>query len=107
MERAKQTTKALHELTESYTDLHRAIKSTARDTAKTKTLWREGNKSSLIRIGMACMVFPDPSPVSYIIGGGLLMAGAVQKGIQSRTLYIEDIRKNLQSTLREMNSAQV
>jgi hypothetical protein len=106
MEKAKQTTKALHELTESYADLHRAIKSTARETAQTKKLWREGNKSNLIKIGMACIMFPDPSPVGEIIGAGFLVAGAVQKGVQKRTLYVGDLKKTLESTLKELNSTQ-
>lgn len=104
MEKAKETTKALYELTESYSELHRAIKSTSRETARTKKLWREGNKSSLIKIGIACIMFPDPSPVGEIIGAGFLVAGAIQKGIQKRTLYISDLKKNLESTLRELNS---
>jgi hypothetical protein len=82
MERAKQTKKALNELTDSYTELHRAIKTTAQTTAKTKKLWREGNKSNLIKIGVACIMFPDPSPVGEIIGAGFLVAGAVQPGIR-------------------------
>lgn len=106
MEKAKQTTKALYELTESYSELHKAIKSTAKETAKTKKLWREGNKSNLIKIGMACIMFPDPSPVGEIIGAGFLIAGAVQKGIQKRTLYVSDLKKNLDSTLKELNSTQ-
>jgi hypothetical protein len=49
-------------------------------------------------------MFPDPSPVGEIIGAGFLVARAVQKGIQKRTLYISDLKKNLESTLRELNS---
>jgi hypothetical protein len=103
MEKAKQTTKALHELTESYIELHTALKSTAKQTAQTKKLWREGNKSNLIKIGMACILFPDPSPAGEIIGAGFLIAGAVQKGIQNRALYVEDIKKNFEKSLKEIN----
>ena len=106
MEKAKKTTKTLHELTESYSELHRAIKSTTRETTKTKKLWREGNKSNLIKIGVACIVFPDPSPVGEIIGAGFLVAGAVQKVIQNRTLYVGDIKKTLQNTLKDLNANQ-
>ena len=106
MERARKTTKALHELTESYSELHRAMKSTTSETSKTKKLWREGNKSNLIKIGVACIVFPDPSPVGEIIGAGFLVAGAVQKMIQDRTLYVGDIKKTLQSTLKDLNANQ-
>ena len=104
MEKVKQTTNAFYELSESYSELHRAIKSTARESAKTKKLWREGNKSSLIKIGMACIMFPDPSPVGEIIGAGFLVAGAVQKGIQKRALYVSDLKKNLDNALKELNS---
>jgi len=103
LEKAKQTAKTLHELTECYADTHRAIKSTAKDTAKTKKLWREGNKSSLIKIGVACIVFPDPSPVGEIIGAGFIVAGAVQKAVQDRAAYVGDIKKSVESALRELS----
>ncbi len=106
MEKAKHTTKAIHELTETYAETCRAIKNTAKDTAQTKKLWREGNKSNLIKIGVACIVFPDPSPVGEIIGAGFLVAGAVQKGIQNRAAYIGDIKKSLESTLRDLSRTQ-
>lgn len=103
MEKARQTAKSLQELTESYTELHRAIKSTANVTAQTKRLWREGNKSSLIRIGIACIIFPDPSPVTEIIGAGFLIAGAVQKGVRNRAGYLDDVRSSFEGTIRELN----
>ena len=103
MEKARLTAKSIHELTESYAELHRAIKTTATTTAKTKNLWREGNKSSLIKIGIACIVFPDPSPVTEIIGAGFLIAGAVQKGIQSRAGYLNDVKIGFEGTIKELN----
>ena len=104
MEGAKQTTKALNELTESYAEVYSAIKSTARETAKTKKLWREGNKSRLIKIGVACIMFPDPSPVGEIVGAGFIAAGLVQKGIQKQSIYLGDIKKTFESTLRDVHS---
>ncbi len=82
------------------------MKTTTKMTAKTKKLWREGNKSNLIKIGVACIMFPDPSPVGEIIGAGFLVAGAVQMGIQNRAVYVGDINKNLQSTIKELNTMQ-
>jgi len=106
MEKAKQTSKALYELSDSYVELHKAIKSTTQTTAQAKKLWREGNKSNLIKIGMACILFPDPSPVGEIIGAGFLVAGTVQKGVQKRTLYVSDFKKNIDSIQRELRAAQ-
>jgi hypothetical protein len=105
-EKIRNATKALNELAESGKDLHRVVKDTNRQVAATKKLWREGNKSKLIKIGVACIMFPDPSPVGEIIGAGLIAAGLVQKGIQKRTLYIGDLKKTFESTLRELNSTQ-
>jgi hypothetical protein len=45
---------------------------------------------------MALIVFPEPTPISEIMGGGFLVAGAVQKEIQSRTIYMEDKGKTPQ-----------
>lgn len=107
MEKAKQTTKALHELAESYAELHRAIKGISKETAQTKKLWREGNKSRLIKIGVSCIMFPDPSPVSDITGAGFIVAGAVQKGIQNQSIYLGDMKKSLENTLKELNSTKL
>jgi len=107
MEQVKHTQKALCELTQSGMELHNAAKSTAQATAQTKKLWREGNKSNLTKIGISCILFPlDPTPVSEIVGAGFLIAGAVQKGVQKRTLYVCDLKKNCQSIQRELRATQ-
>ena len=106
IEKIRNATKTLNELAESGKDLHSALKGTARQVAASKKLWREGNKSKLIKIGVACIMFPDPSPVGEIIGAGFIAAGLVQKGIQKRALYIGDLKKTFESTLRELNSTQ-
>ncbi len=102
IEEAKQTAKALTELTESYKDLYQGIKGSSREAATTKKLWREGNKSRLIQIGMALIVLPEPTPVTPTIGACFIAAGAIQRGIKSRAIYVEDITKTLQSTLKEI-----
>jgi hypothetical protein len=101
-EQAKIASKALNELSESYIDLLGAIKSTANTAAASKTLWREGNKSRLIKIGVALVVFPEPTPISETIGACFIAAGAVQKGIRNRALYLEDITKTFKNTLRDV-----
>ncbi len=101
-EQAKNVTKALNELNESYTDMINAVKGTANTAEATKKLWREGNKSRLIKIGVALVVFPEPTPISETIGACLIAAGAVKKGIQNRSLYIEDITKTFKNTLKDV-----
>ena len=101
-EQVKATTKALNELSESYVDVIGAVKSTANAAADTKKLWREGNKSRLIKIGVSLIFFPEPTPISETIGACFIAAGAVQKGIKSRAIYIEDITKTFKNTLRDV-----
>jgi hypothetical protein len=104
IEKIKTATKTMRELAECGTDFGCAMRGTTRQVAATKKLWKAGNKSRLIKIGVACIVFPDPSPVSEIIGAGFIAAGLIQKGIQNQSIYLEDIKKGLESTLREVNA---
>jgi hypothetical protein len=101
-EQAKTAAKALNELNESYVDMLGAIKGTADTAEATKKLWREGNKSRLIKIGVALVVFPEPTPISETIGACFIAAGAVQKGIQNRAIYLEDITKTFKNTLKDV-----
>lgn len=101
-EQVKVATQALNELSESYLDMIGAVKSSANAAADTKKLWREGNKSRLIKIGVSLIFFPEPTPISETIGACFIAAGAVQKGIKSRAIYIEDITKTFKNTLRDV-----
>jgi hypothetical protein len=101
-EQAKIAIKALNELNESYIDLLGAIKGTANTAEATKKLCREGNKSRLIKIGVSLIFFPEPTPISETIGVCFIAAGAVQKGIQNRAIYLEDITKTFKSTLKDV-----
>ena len=103
-EEVKQATNALTELAENYKNLYRGIKDTSGEVVAVRNLWREGNKSKLMKIGIALIMFPDPSPVGDILGVGFLAAGAIQKGIQNQSLYVGDIKKTFESTLREVRS---
>jgi len=101
-EQVKAATEAVKELSESYIDVIGAVKSTANAAADTKKLWREGNKSRLIKIGLSLIVFPEPTPISETIGACFIAAGAVQKGIKSRAIYMEDITKTFKNTMKDV-----
>jgi hypothetical protein len=101
-EQFKAATEALKELSESYVDAIGAAKSTANAAEATKKLWRKGNKSRLIKIGLSLIVFPEPTPISETIGACFIAAGAVQKGIKSRAIYLEDITKTFKNTLQDV-----
>src|SRR3989337_2262002 len=67
MEQLKTTRKVLTEMNESYLDLLRATKETTRDIHATQQLWRAGNKSRLIKIGIALVIFPEPTPPTMLV----------------------------------------
>jgi hypothetical protein len=101
-EEVKTATKSLKELNDSYVDLYGAMKGTSREAEATQKLWREGNKSKLIKIGIAFIVFPEPTPISATVGACFVAAGAVQKGIKNQAVYLEDVKKTFQNTLKDV-----
>jgi len=98
----KTTLNALKELNESYMDLIQTMKGAIKEAKAAKQLWRDKNKSKLIKIGLALIVFPEPTPISETVGTFLVAAGAVQEGIRRRNIYVEDVYKTFQNTLKEM-----
>lgn len=104
IEEVKAMTDALSELSESYGDFVQTMKGTVKEVKTTKQLWRENNKSKLIKIGLALIVFPEPTPISETIGSVLVATGAVQQGIKQRSLFVDDIYKTFQSTLKEIRN---
>lgn len=101
-EQAKSAIKAFNELSQDYKNLYGALKGTTNSIGATKQLWREGNKSRLIKIGVTLIMFPEPTPISETIGACFVAAGAIQKGIKSRAIYLDDLKKTFKSTLRDV-----
>ena len=92
---------ALKELNESYMDVVQTMTETTKEVKATKQLWRKGNNSILIKLGLALIAFPDPT-ISDIIGTVMVAAGTVQMGIRRRTIYVEDVYKTFHGTLKDM-----
>jgi hypothetical protein len=101
-EEMKTAIKSLNELNESYTDFIQAMKGTIKEVKTTKHLWRDKDKSRLMKLGLAFIVFPEPTPISETIGAFLVAAGAIQQGIRRRNLYADDVYKTFQNTLKEI-----
>jgi len=100
-EEANAMVTAMNELSESYADLIQAMKGTAKEAKTAKQLWRNGNNSMLIKIGLALIAFPDPT-ISDVVGSFLVAVGTVQAGIRRRSLYVNDVFKTFQNTLKEI-----
>ncbi|MEM2995481.1 MAG: hypothetical protein QXI91_05665 [Candidatus Bathyarchaeia archaeon] len=97
----KALNKALKELNESSAELLQAMKDTSKEMRATKNLWRQNNNSRLIKLGLALIAFPDPT-ISDIIGAAMVAVGTVQQGIHRRAIYVEDVYKTFQKTLKEV-----
>ncbi len=105
VEDAVMATKALKEQAELKKPVVEAMKDVQQLACSTRKLGRSGNKSRLMQIGMSLVVLPEPTPITPTIGACFIAAGAIQKGIQSRSIYLEDVPKTLRSTLREIAAA--
>jgi hypothetical protein len=89
------------ELNESYGDLLQVMTETTKEAKATKQLWRKGNNSVLIKLGLALIAFPDPT-ISDILGTALVAAGTIQMGIRHHTIYVEDVYRTFHATLKDM-----
>lgn len=100
-EELKTMVNVVNELNESYMDFIKSMKGTAQETRMTKKLWRGGNNSLLIKLGVALVVFPEPI-ISDVVGTFLIAAGTVQQGIKRHTIYVDDVYKTFHNTMREI-----
>jgi len=103
-EETKAIADSFNDLSKSYVDFIDVMKGTSNELRTTKQLWRSNNHSKLIKLGFALIAFPEPTPISEIVGSILVAAGAVQKGIRSRALYAEDIHKSFRDALKEVST---
>jgi len=81
-----------------------SLKGTASAASDLKKLWREKNKSKLVKIGVALILFPDPT-ISDVVGTGLVAAGLLHDRIKNSGLFLEDISKTYPRLLKELQSA--
>jgi len=102
-EESKNVATMLRELGLSYEETLYAMKGIARDSHLVGRLWKDGDKTKLIKIGLALIAFPDPT-VSDILGVLLVSAGIVQARIKSSTLHIEDVYKTFPKLIKELQN---
>lgn len=97
----KSEAKALNEVVDGYLEVLNTFRDVIIEVKRTKKLWRDGNNSILVKLGIALLAFPDPT-ISDVLGGILLAAGAIQNGIKRRSLNVDDIPKTLQNVMKEL-----
>lgn len=92
----------LQELGLSYEETLEVMKGVAKDLRSTKSLWRDGDKSRLVKIGLTLIAFPEPTPISETLGVFVLSLGIIQNRMKKSTLHIEDIYKTFQDVNRSL-----
>ncbi|MFA5364969.1 MAG: hypothetical protein WC325_07320 [Candidatus Bathyarchaeia archaeon] len=92
----------LQELGLSYTETLEVVNEAAKGTQHALKLWRGNQKSKLIKLGIALITFPEPTPISEMVGGTLVVAGLIQKKIKQSTLHVEDVYKTFQDVNKDI-----
>jgi hypothetical protein len=93
---------ALRELGLSYEDTLEAMKGFAENLRSTRSLWRDGDKSRLVKIGLALIACPEPTPISETLGVFVLSLGIIQNKRKNSTLHMEDVYKTFQDVNRSL-----
>jgi len=97
----KNITTVLQELGLSYEEALEVIKGAAKDARCVERLWKKGDETRLVKIGLALIAFPDPT-ISDIVGTLLISAGIIQAKIKRSTLHVEDVYKTFQDVTRNL-----
>ena len=92
----------LRELGLSYEETVDAVNGVAKEARSTRNLWKEGKKPRLIKIGLALIAFPEPTPLSETLGAVVLSAGIIQKKMRQSSLGIEDVYNTFQGVMKDL-----
>jgi len=95
---------ALHELGLSYEETVDAMNGVAKELRSVRHLWKKGNNSNLIKIGLTLIAFPEPTPLSETLGAVVLSAGIIQKKMGRFSLGIGDVYNTFQGVMRDLQT---
>lgn len=96
-------TTAIRELGASYQETLGEMNVTAKDLALVKRLWKTSGESKLIKMGLALITFPEPTPLSETIGALVLSLGLIQKKRSQSILHIDDVYNTFQDVFEGLN----
>jgi len=99
--KSKTIATVLQELGLSYEETLEVMKGVAKDSHYVKRLWKKGDETRLVKIGLALIAFPDPT-ISDILGTLLVSAGLIQAKMKRSALHVEDVYKTFQDVNRNL-----
>ncbi len=94
----------LRELGLSYEETVDAMNGVAKEVRSVRHLWKKGDNSRLIKIGLYLIAFPEPTPLSETLGAVVLSAGIIQKKMRQSYLGIEDVYNTFQGIMRDLQT---
>jgi hypothetical protein len=104
----KDCSETLREVSKDYVEaseiLNGAMRGIAKETKALKKLWREKNQSKLVKIGVALILFPDPT-ISDVLGAAMVAAGLLHNKVKNSGLFLEDVYKTYPRLLKELRLA--
>lgn len=98
----KTTATVLQELGLNYQETLEVMKGVTKDLRSTKSLWKDGDKSRLVKIGLTIIAFPEPTPISETLGAFVLSLGIIQNKMKKSALHIEDIYNTFQDVNKNL-----
>jgi len=82
------------------------MRSFTAELRSTQKLWVRGQKSFLIKAGLALIAFPDPT-ITDILGSALLAAGIMQLKMKRSALHVEDVYKTFPQVVKELTASKL
>ena len=100
-------TTSIKEITKDHVEMSadatHSVKTAANSSGSVNKLYKSGNKSFLVKAGLALIVFPEPI-VSDMLGTTLLAAGAIQEGIKRQSIYLDDLPKAFKKVMNDLKA---
>ena len=97
---------SVKELSSSYAETLENFKDFSECLKSTKNLWKEHDKSKLVKIGLTLIAFPEPTPITEIAGASILSIGLIKQKMINNSLHIEDVYKTFQTVFKNLKEIQ-
>jgi hypothetical protein len=106
MEKQKIETVAsmLRELFLGYQETANLMGEVTRELKLSRGLWKKGNGSTLVKVGLTLIAVPDPFIVTDVVGAALVAASVVQTKVKNSGLHVEDLCKTFLKVLRDLDA---
>ncbi|MBM3291817.1 hypothetical protein FJY84_03980 [Candidatus Bathyarchaeota archaeon] len=99
--------KAVKELGDAYIETSKNIKEFKENLTEVNALYDHGyggTGKSLISIGIALVMFPEPTLISDVLGGGIIAAGCLYNKINPPPIFVDDIFKTINEQMKEIGN---